>query len=213
MSFGRLLAWTYSTWEVDAGLVQSGFLVRENSAWFSTEGDVYSYRDLNLLFKKISLAVVEGDCALSANNCQADAIPAAQSGVESGWGDWGAEEASAQKPAAKVWWGGLWSLWSVLGLFFSHFWKHTGCGVRSQKPAFKFWLSSSVRGCEADVRILFYVGDQLMLDCQALSLCQHWTLHVWGISPKSQTGTCYFVQRMMSVCVHPCIPFQCLAHE
>lgn len=36
-------------------------------------------------YKKISLAVVEGDYALSVNNCQADAIPAAQSVVENGW--------------------------------------------------------------------------------------------------------------------------------
>lgn len=36
-------------------------------------------------YKKISLAVVEGDYALSVHNCQADAIPAAQSVVEKGW--------------------------------------------------------------------------------------------------------------------------------
>lgn len=61
-------------------LVQSVFLVLENGALISIEEDIYSYRGLNdLLSKKLSLAVVEGDCVLSANNCQADEIPAAQS--------------------------------------------------------------------------------------------------------------------------------------
>lgn len=59
----------------------------ENGALISFEGDVYSYRGLSdsLLKKKFSLAVLEGDYALSANNCQADEIPAAQSVVETGW--------------------------------------------------------------------------------------------------------------------------------
>lgn len=69
----------------------------------SIEGDVYSYRDLNdLLLKKISLAVVEGDYALSVNNCRADAIKAAQAVVENGWVARGGEEGRTSGTAARL---------------------------------------------------------------------------------------------------------------
>lgn len=62
-------------------------------------------------YKKFTLAVVEGDYALSANDCGADEIPAAQLGRQRVGVARGAMEGSEQKLVVVV--VGCWKLFSV----------------------------------------------------------------------------------------------------
>lgn len=92
-----------------------------------------------LLKKKISLAVVEGDCALSANNCQADAIPAAVCGGE--WVGWPGEPGGERSEACRrgVVSRAVEAMFSVRAFYLSCQKAHRLCSAH--KPAFEFRLS------------------------------------------------------------------------